>query len=485
MITGYERVITVRLGASGSQDHNERAEQRSSDVLYQLEPEVMRAIEKYVCQWRLRHSNVKRCLFPTLATLTVTPTESEWFPAYLAFLCGDTLRSLTLTFGRRGGGSVTLMRDLWKALPTLLPHWPHLRYLDLPNLSHNVQEIAADPDNIEGINGSLKDLRGLQRFHAEMALRPSLFQTLAELPDLRLLSVTGVPYDVSRWELPPSSTTTDYFVALEVLSLHVHYPTCTSSLLQLLAGSTSLNSLSLTYSCGEDISESTIDERIKATFNAISQIPTIRTLYLSYNANIGTLAIPTLSGALLAMLHALKHMRSIILSGFACYMLEDEDFVDTAAAWPHLETIMFHMNDRPSLNLVPVAPRNSLAGIQALYNGCPNLQSVSLFANTTVPRASDGFGLPILHSREVPLHSLSLGFPVDETEVGKIRMTEIVPLLIRLLLPRVESLSMHCGRLMVWGKWESYKDLDSIQVRTKLEEKLAVLEVLALYYESP
>ncbi|KAI0091028.1 hypothetical protein BDY19DRAFT_904529 [Irpex rosettiformis] len=437
-----------------------------------LTTSTWQAITHFILQ---RHTSESVGLFPNLTALQARAVAHGWFPEYLPFLCGDELKSLTLHFGVSGPlgfyGGISTFSQL---LPEIRRRWPYLTYLDIDAYKSSGPR---EPNNyLAELSAWIKNLPQLQSIHASVECIPSLMQTISELPDLRTLDLRGDSFTVLDPTLDPPLLFR--FPSLKELKVVTYLPGPPMPLLCALSGSP-----------GSSPSSFIEAPRVIET---ISGLATVTFLKLFFGSNVSTEDlipdVPPFDTQLFAQLFRLRRLRHLTLGGFFHMEITDQDLLDAAAAWPeleHLSLALAYCDENQFMEQEQEIPLLSLVGIQALYNGCPNLRVVDLPVNEELPiGANKRLDLPAARPRDpaMAVERLSLKFiPIDgEFEVG----SEVyIPFAVRLMFPELkefETSQRDTGddyedngvwECRVLTGWEKYRDMELEEVRALMEKK--------------
>ncbi|KAI0091031.1 hypothetical protein BDY19DRAFT_933274 [Irpex rosettiformis] len=459
------------------------------------------AITRFILQHRTIESTPSTALFPNLTTLEAHGAMNIGFPAYLPYICGDTLKNLTLSFR---GLSVPLgvNRGLYNTFAELLPamraRWPYISSASI-NKSEGEELGQADPEppnpaHLEGIDIWLRDLVRLEYVRVHTGCHAPLIRALCELPILHTIDLIGGGDTIPSPNLTyPSPSIDSHFPSLKELSMNTYRPHSPLLLLQALngtSGSSTLSKITLTF--GSRTSQPSFAQAPTA-IEIISRLPAVDFLDLSFGENVWrdepVPTVPPLSTQLFAKLFGLRHMRHLSLNGFFNILLSDQDMKDTATAWPELESIRLAFS---TCEFAPFTLNHlsllTLIGVQKLYNGCPKLRKIDLPVNESLPITNDRLDLPAARPRDVSMAMIVLSlqfYPInDEFEYGS---EEYMPLTIRLMFPQVTLLQTLSDRLggtvypagsdgEAWVKevqteWFAYRNMELGDVRALLEQK--------------
>ncbi|KAI0091017.1 hypothetical protein BDY19DRAFT_673863 [Irpex rosettiformis] len=445
---------------------------------------------------RQHHAAESAGLFPNLTTLEAQSDSDTWFTAYLPYICGDTLRKLTLQFGMHvpvdaPRGEIDTFSCL---LPAMCASWPLLSSVKIITPLSSGSCPSPVDKHAEEIGAWLKSLPQLRSLHADIACHPAFVKTLSELSNLRtltLLCARQIALDLTL-DFPTTSLDT-LFPSLEVLNVTTHTPDSPVPFLRVLNGSSTLTKITLDFDCLTNQ-----PSFIQAPFvlEAISHLPAVDFLDLSFGnysrPNDPIPEVPPLSTALFSKLFHLHNMRHLKLEGFFNILITDRDLRSAATLWPELEHIYLVL---ASCDLAPSMVNDSsaltLIGVQALYNGCPNLKAVDLPINESLLFANDCLDLPAARPRGAAhaVEELSLRFRPIDGEMFRHGSAKYVPIVVRLLFPHLKQLktchsaidevwSPARSNSKSWGKrvqtsWEKYRDMELGKVRERLEWKLS------------
>ncbi|KAI0085056.1 hypothetical protein BDY19DRAFT_463119 [Irpex rosettiformis] len=163
-------------------------------------------------------------------------------------------------------------------------------------------------------------------------------------------------------------------------------------------------------------------------------------------------------------------------------MIQDQDLRNAAAAWPNLEKLKFSFETRSSTSTEK--SRISLLGVQALYNGCPELQEIDTPVTGRLPTIDDS-GRIVLDfsaidniSRKSPMRELHLSF-ILFGNFGSYRpdVTEILALSVRFMFPLLEVFFPQAGLRCPfdWGKhvkkyWGYISHMDRSEIYMLLDQ---------------
>ena len=470
-------------------DYLRQSRKATKGAVYHLSLDAMKTVAKFICTPNA--SGIPVTLFPRLEELCdkiLNEESTHWHKSFTTSLCGSTLRLLAFVFGRtphHEPWAAEVYTPLEESLPRLGLIYPHLRFLRLAD-NYPFIDTAHVEDHCESIIQTLKDLRQLRSFSADLSLHFSLIETLAELPLLQTLELRGEREIASSAGTELDLALHHGFPSLTSLILEVHTPNSPINLLLALQASETLTSIHL-----EHIYTSfTCDSDPIIVFEAICRIPRLEILdVLLVDCQVGgPRPLPSLSGKLLATFFKLRHMKEIRLEGFSDITLTDTDLADAASAWPSLEDICFDPGDHsfvddtdPSINSTPSAI--TLCGIQILYNNCPNIRRISLDINDSLPVVKGSLKLPLARPRDKAVGQLIIRSN-SRLDLSKEYYADVIPIAIRLLFPQLYNLTI--GPLATdsepekgWqqgaqANWEyHYRHMGSTQVQQSLHRVLA------------
>ncbi|KAI0091030.1 hypothetical protein BDY19DRAFT_933272 [Irpex rosettiformis] len=453
---------------------------------------VWRAITHFILQ---HHQSTRTALFPNLTTLEAYGAMDIGFPAYLPYICGDTLENLALSFS---GLDIPLdvNRGLYNTFTELLPavraRWPYISSL-LINKSEG-EEIYLDsppePARLEEIDIWLKDLVRLEYVCVHDRRHAPLIRALCELPNLRTIDLIGGGDVVLGPNLayPPSSLNSR-FPSLKELRMTTYQPHSPILLLRALdgtSGSSMLSKITLTF--GFRANQPPLIQAPTA-IEIISRLPAVDFLDLYFVENVSSNDLPPgvspLTTQLFAKLFCLRRMRHLNLKGFFSILLTDQDLRDAATAWPELQHLylIFAFKHGPFDGL-PRLSLLSLIGVQALYNGCPKLRMVDLPVNESLPITNDRLDLPTPRPREADMAMIELSLRFYASDgVFEYGSEEYIPMVIRLMFPQLTTLRTwpHGPRVTlddeeIWVRqvqtgWGSFQNTELDDIRRLLEQK--------------
>ncbi|KAI0091029.1 hypothetical protein BDY19DRAFT_1046790 [Irpex rosettiformis] len=401
-----------------------------------------------------------------------------------------------LTTGRRPEVDGRLFNTFPQLLPAMRTRWPHLS--DVSITASGSSEPCQAELYIEEIGWWVKNLVRLESIHVRVGCYTSLMEALSELPRLHTINLVGEADDIPDQALTfPSSSLNSRFPSLKEFSMVAYPPNSPLSLLQSLGscGLHTLTKITLFFGCLTNPNRPAFIQA-PMIIEAVSRLLSIDFLDLSFGENMRLSdpvpAVPALSTRLFAMLFRLRRLRHLKLVGFFKILITNKDLQDAATAWSeleHLDLVLATCNSAPFM--ITNSSHLSLVGVQALYNGCPNLKAVDLPVNDELPITNDCLDLPAARPRDpvMAMEKLSLRFyPIDEEfEFGS---EEYMPIVVHLLFPQLKELKTCHYDIdevyppgaddedwvkLVQTRWEKYRDMEQEEVRALLDQKWSEL----------
>lgn len=450
---------------------------------YQLSTDALKAITS----WALRQDGnplreAPSNLFPQLRTLIVhTEFEGLWVPSYFPyFYRGGALQRLALNWREDMPGpdldspaDTDLYTRLTDVSSSLCSAWPHLRYIELT--THTTAHAREMELYLESMTTWIKNLTCLQSFGATSSLLPSLIYTLSELPLLHTVNLEG-DMDCTSPGSDFAQLSPSCFSSLRALRVTSYEPNSPTPFLHGLRHCSQLTDIRISYSYTRNSPDSL--EQVATLFEMVSRIPTTETLHISlgkrpHSHNWPDPSEPVLSIQLFRILFSLRRMQDISLMGFYDISLNDSDLEVIAAAWPRLLAICLSTICPESPYTEEHPPWITMVGIQALYNGCPDLESVDLAVNERLPIDNFVLTLPAARPRGVAIY-LRLHFcpeTIGEGGCFEHGSSTYIPMVVRLMFPQLEyfeACTVH-DCFMCWEDdtstyWQKYRDVDVSQV---------------------
>ena len=423
-------------------------------------------------------------------------TKGTWVSAYIPYLGIDTLQKLEVTCDSElwfESDNPELYIDLLEWLPTISARWPNLSSIRLEGPKCTFTGLA-DENADDLARRWFKNLCHLRSIQLTSGCHWSLIRVLSELPTLQAVVLDGPQLGTFVPQVDPPLTPLcpeSRFPKLRDLTLRTFLPDSPVPFLRIVGGSQSLIKLSLTFRFPryEKEGPSTVHQAPMA-FEVISQLPALEHLDVTFenyplkgSKSRLEQALP-LDTELFSTLFKLHHLRHLALGNFPRIQLRDRDLYNAVEAWPQLEHItisLVHIAYLPNWYNLRYSLRMSLAGIQVLYNGCPNLKTIELPLNDRPPVTGRALDLPAAHPRGTDIEVLALNFHPSRVDYDNDRYMWMV---IRLMFPQVKQLKAICCdrdvvRLrgsdnIVQFLWEKHRDMNLEEVRKLLAKTVKV-----------
>lgn len=465
----HARRVKKFTDTNSFQNLRDRGKHPLSRTFYRLTPDATNVITQFIQSYNTEHA-----LFPNITTFQIASVRNgEWFPKYVLLLLAHSVRSFMLDFGfpspRGADGYLDSCVDLSEVLPKLQVAWPGLRSLHISAHSGMVGLGGSIEDYLDDINEWIQRVPQLRSFRADISLRGSLIKTLSTLPHLCSLELKGGHATTPNPNL--NQLPTPCFPSLTDLKVVVDEPDSPMPLLHALQESRSLLTvdIELCYRLHED----EIITPASMVIAAISKFRCLKSVHLTLKGWETGSSSPVLSGELLAALFPIRGLRCLRLLGFFNTSITDQDLSNAAIAWPDLA--LFILDDIKDRDHFPVTPavQTTLVGVQALYNGCPNLTQVCLAVTDQLPLINSSLGIPQGQDRSAALEMLLLGFETTSGHGSESGRDVLMALAIRLMFPRLDQLIAISSDSNSWinqvGKnWARYATMDLGEVKELL-----------------